>query len=165
MSLRGVTSGLPGLGHDRVTSDKFRAMNSKLFRLSVALAAILAVLGASALVAGSSLGQPYCDPLGGCHFVSVSPRTVKAGHSITVSGAVGGGCKKPARVTIYSRAFRGATRHRFAGVPAIFTTTNRTGNFSKRVTIRKTIKPGAYRVGARCGGGKFGSTTLRVVKR
>jgi hypothetical protein len=89
---------------------------------------------------------------------------VRAGHATAVSGAVGNGCKKPGQVTIYSRAFKGATRHEFAGVPAIFTTTNRKGKFSKRVTIKKTIKPGRYHVGGRCGGGNFGSATLRVTK-
>jgi hypothetical protein len=81
---------------------------------------------------------------------------------VTVSGSVAGGCDVPGQVTIVSRAFRGATRHEFAGVPAIFSTANRTGKFSKRVTIRKTVRPGRYHVGGRCGGGNFGSTTLTV---
>jgi hypothetical protein len=140
-------------------------MNRKLTRLSVALATIIAALGASALAAGVSSGQGYCDPLGGCHYMSVSPRAVKQGHVVTVSGAVGDGCKVPGGVTIISRAFRGATRRQFAGVPAVFTTTNRAGDFSKRVTITKTIRPGRYHVGGRCGGGNFGSTTLTVTKR
>ena len=140
-------------------------MNGKFLRLLLALAATAAALGASALAADASSTQRYCDPLVGCHSVHVSPKTVKAGHAIRVSGAVGDGCITPGRVTIYSRAFRGATRHKFAGVPAIFTRTNRAGNYSTRVTIRKTIRPGHYRVGARCGGGNLGSATLRVTKR
>jgi hypothetical protein len=134
-------------------------------KLVAVLAATIGVLGASALAADVSLGQGYCDPLGGCHYLSVSPNTVRAGHAITVAGAVGGGCKKPTQAAILSRAFRGATRREFAGVPAIFIETNRTGNFSKRVTLSKTIKSGHYHVGGRCGGGNFGSTTLTVTKR
>jgi hypothetical protein len=49
-------------------------------------------------------------------------------------------------------------------VPAILSTTNRKGKFSKRVTVEKTIKPGRYHVGARCGGGNFGSVTLWVTR-
>jgi hypothetical protein len=137
-------------------------MNNKLFRLLVPLAAVVATLGAWALAAGTSSAQQYCDPLGGCPYVAASPSTVKAGHATTVSGQVGSGCKKPGPVTIYSRAFKGATRRQFAGVPAFFITTNRAGKFSKRVTINKTTKPASYRVGARCGGGNLGSATLRV---
>jgi hypothetical protein len=140
-------------------------MNVKLLRLLPALAAIVAALGASAIPAAATPSN-YCDPLAGCetHFVKASPSTVKAGNATTVSGAVGSGCKKPGQVTIYSRAFRGATRHEFAGVPAIFSTANRKGKFAKRVTIKKTIKPGRYHVGARCGGGNFGSAALRVTR-
>jgi hypothetical protein len=128
----------------------------------VALAAVVATLGASALLADAGRSQGYCDPLGGCHFITVSPSAVKQSHAVTVSGSVGGGCKVPGHVTIFSRAFRGAARHKFAGVPAIFGTTNRTGKFSTRVTVRKTVRPGRYHVGGRCGGGNFGSTTLTV---
>lgn len=138
-------------------------MNVKLPHLPAALGAIVATLSGSAIAVGAT--PHYCDPLAGCqtHFVKVSPGSVKAGKTITVSGAVGNGCsKKPVQVTIYSRAFRGATRREFAGVPAIFPTTNRKGKFSKRVTIKKTIKPGRYHVGGRCGGANFGSATLRV---
>lgn len=142
-------------------------MNGKLFRLVVALAAIVAALGASALAADASPPPRYCDPLAGCkpsHFVKVSPSSVKAGHAITLTGAVGKVCKKPAQVTIYSRAFKGAAKHEFAGVPAIFSRTNRKGKFSDKVTITKSIKPGRYSVGARCGRGNVGSTRLKVTK-
>lgn len=140
-------------------------MNTKPLRLLPALGATFAVLGGSAIASGP--GPHYCDPLTGCgkHFVKVSPRTVKAGHTITVSGAVGNGCKRPGQVTIYSRAFKGATRREFAGVPAIFSKTDRKGKFSKRVTIKRTIKRGRYHVGGRCGGGNFGSATLKVTSR
>jgi hypothetical protein len=138
-------------------------MSFKLLRLLLPLAAIVAALGAS-MMAAAATPNNYCDPLGGCrtHFLKVSPGTVKPGNATTVSGTVGNSCKKPGQVTIYSRAFKGATRHEFAGVPAISSTTSRKGKFSKRVTIKKIIKPGRYHVGARCGGGNIGSATLRV---
>jgi predicted transcriptional regulator len=141
-------------------------MNVKNFRPLIALVALVAAFACSAIVA-SATSNNYCDPLGGCktHFLKVSPSSVKAGRTTTVSGAVGNGCKVPARVTVYSRAFKGATRQQFAGVPAILITTNRQGKFSKRVTIRRTIKASRYHVGARCGGGNLGSATLRVTKR
>jgi predicted transcriptional regulator len=141
-------------------------MNVKNFRPVIALVALIAAFACSAMAASAS-SNDYCDPLGGCktHFLKVSPSSVKAGRTTTVSGAVGNGCKVPGRVTVYSRAFKGATRQQFAGVPAILITTNRQGKFSKRVTIRRTIKAARYHVGARCGGGNLGSATLRVTKR
>ena len=141
-------------------------MNVKNVRLLIALVALVSAFAGSAMAAGAASNN-YCDPLGGCktHFLKVSPSSVKAGRTTTLSGAVGNGCKVPGRVTVYSRAFQGATRQQFAGVPAILITTNRQGKFSKRVTIHRTIKAGRYHVGARCGGGNLGSATLRVTKR
>jgi hypothetical protein len=102
--------------------------------------------------------------LAASHFVKVSPSTVKAGKTIRVFGSVGTGCAKIDVVIVYSRAFKGATTHEFAGVPALYLKQNKHHGFSAKVTIRKTIKPGRYHVGGRCGGGNFGSTTLRVTK-
>ena len=136
-------------------------MQMKILRIIPVPAVIVAALAASAIATGAN--PRYCDPLSGCktHFVKVSPSTVRAGHATTVSGAVANGCKRR-RVTLYSKAFKGAARHRFAGVPAIFTTANRKGKFSARVTIKRRIKAGRYRVAGRCSGGNFGSATLRV---
>jgi hypothetical protein len=146
-----------------LSSAKFGAMNVRLIRLALASTATLVALSASAATVDAA-NTGYCDPLNGCnsHFVKVSPRTVRAGNAVTVSGAVGNGCKKPGQVTIFSRAFKGATRHDFAGVPAIFTNSNKRGRFSKKVTIKRSVKPGRYHVGGRCGGGNFGSATLQV---
>jgi hypothetical protein len=137
-------------------------MNMKLIRLLSAPALVAAAIGASSVARAA--GPNYCDPLKNCstHYVKVSPSTVKAGSATTISGSVGNGCRKPGQVTVYSRALKGGTSHEFAGVPAIFITTNRKGKFSKRVTIRRRIRPGRYHVGARCGGGNFGSATLKV---
>lgn len=140
-------------------------MNVKQLRFLPALAAIAAAFGGSAIAAGAV--PHYCDPLAGCgrHFVKVSPRTVKAGNRITVSGEVGNRCKKPNRVTIYSRAFKGAARHKVASVPAVFARANRTGKFSKRITIKTTMRPGRYRVRARCRSASIGSTALAIKSR
>jgi hypothetical protein len=32
------------------------------------------------------------------------------------------------------------------------------------VTLSKKLKPGKYSIGGRCGGGNFGSTTLKVIR-
>jgi hypothetical protein len=134
-----------------------------VIRLLLALVAALVAIGVFTVAAGAN-GPGYCDPLGGCgsHFVKVSPRSVKAGHSVIVSGAVGNRCQKPGRVTLVSRAFKGAARHRFAGVPAILIPTSRRGRFSKKVTIKRAVRGRRYHIGARCGGGHFGSAALRV---
>ncbi len=136
---------------------------SPLIRQGRAILLALAVLCAAA-AATAMASANYCDPIAGCSKLKVSPSTVKAGKSTTVSGSVAKGCKTPGQVTIYSRAFKGATTKEFAGVPAVFTKANKHGKFSKKVTIKKSIKPGKYHIGVRCGGGKVGSATLKVTK-
>jgi hypothetical protein len=97
------------------------------------------------------------------HFIKVSPGTVKRGNKVTVSGAVGGGCEvghKGDDATIYSNAFKGSTRKDFAGIPAVEAPLNKQGKFSFKITIK--VKKGTYRIGGRCGGGNFGSASLKV---
>ena len=125
--------------------------------LLVTLAVGLLCAAASALAAGG-----YCDPLAGCNSLKVSPSTVARGQVTRVHGSVAGGCGLPGTVTVYSRAFKGATHHSFGGVPALFLRANGAGAFSARVRIRHSVKPGRYHVGGRCGGGKFGSATLHI---
>ncbi len=127
-------------------------------------AAAVAVAAACAPAAAIAAPSGYCDPLNGCksHYVKLSPATVRAGRSTKLYGSVGGGCRTPGTVTVYSRAFKGATRREFAGVPVIFTRTDKKGRFSFRVTIKRSVRAGRYHIGARCGGGNFGSATLRV---
>lgn len=128
--------------------------------IALALALLVVVaLGASAGIASGS--STYCDPLHGCtHPLNVSPGKVKAGNRVRLHGTAKG-CKK-SQVTIYSRAFKGAARHSFAGVPAVFVRTNKHGSFSTNLRIKRSTKHGKYHVGGRCGGGNFGSATLRV---
>ena len=115
----------------------------------------LAVLAPSALAAS--------------HFVKVNPGTVAPGKTVTVSGSVGTGCQvghKGDAATIISKAFKGATKTNFAGVPSVSAplagSTN--GSFSVKVKLAKNVKTGKYSVGGRCGGGNFGTTTLKVAK-
>jgi hypothetical protein len=90
----------------------------------------------------------------------VSRTSVPAGDTVRVSGSAGGGCARGDTVTITSRAFDPARE--FAGVPAIFARAARNGSFSVRTLIPVTLVAGRYAVSGRCGGGTFGSTSLRV---
>jgi hypothetical protein len=118
-------------------------------------------------VAGLAVFAP--GAMASSHFLKVSPGKVKAGKTITISGSVDHGCgigHKGDSATIYSKAFKGATKHNFAGVPSISVSLSKskTGAFSVKLKLSKKVKKGKYDVGGRCGGGKFGSTTLRVTK-
>jgi hypothetical protein len=90
----------------------------------------------------------------------VSPTSVPAGDTVRASGSVGGGCARGDTVTITSQAFDPARE--FAGVPAIFARAGRNGDFSVSTMIPITLAGGRYSVSGRCGGGNFGSTSLRV---
>jgi hypothetical protein len=100
------------------------------------------------------------------HFLKISPSTVKPGNKVTVSGAVGSGCavgKKGDVAIVYSKAFNGSTKSSFAGVPAVNAALDKKGKFSFKITInKKKVKKGTYHIGGRCGGGNFGSATLKV---
>jgi hypothetical protein len=92
--------------------------------------------------------------------LKVSPKTVKRGKTVTVSGTVSG-CSGSA--TIYSRAFKGATKQKFAGVPSVSAKV-KNGKFSVKVKLSKKLKTHKYKVSGRCGGGNIGSATLTVKK-
>ena len=103
------------------------------------------------------------------HFLNVSPSRTNPGKTITVSGSVGNGCQtghKGDTATIYSNAFKGATKRSFAGVPAVYASLSKSKNgaFSFPLKLSKKLKTGTYSVGGRCGGGNFGSAKLKVVK-
>jgi hypothetical protein len=93
------------------------------------------------------------------HFVKVSPSSVKKGNTVRVFGTVDG-CSIRDQVILTSKAFKGSTTKKFAGVPAIFTTQNSHHKFSVHVKIK--VKKGTYHIGGRCGGGNFGGTSLKV---
>jgi hypothetical protein len=107
--------------------------------------------------------------LAASHFLKVSPSKAEIGKTVTVSGSVGNGCQtghKGDVATIYSNAFKGATKHNFGGVPSISASlsNSKNGAFSVKVTLSKKLKTGTYSVSGRCGGGKFGSANLKVTK-
>ena len=102
------------------------------------------------------------------HFLKVSPSKAAQGKTVTVSGSVGNGCQIGHTgdvATIFSKAFKGATKHNFAGVPSVSASLakSKNGTFSIKVTLSNNVKPAKYSVGGRCGGGNFGTTTLKVV--
>jgi hypothetical protein len=113
---------------------------------AVSLAALALLLGAAPAAAKGS--------------IKVSPNSVPAGGTVTVSGSAAGGCASGDQVTLISRAFGG--QHEFAGVPAVFTPSGSNGSFSVRAPIPSSRAPGNYSVSGRCGGGNFGSASFRV---
>jgi hypothetical protein len=107
--------------------------------------------------------------LASSHFLKVSPSKTNPGKTVTVSGSVGNGCgigHKGDAATIFSKAFKGATKQNFAGVPSVSASLSNSTNgaFSIKVKLTNTLKTGTYSVGGRCGGGNFGTTTLKVAK-
>jgi hypothetical protein len=105
--------------------------------------------------------------LASSHFIKVSPGKVQQGKTVRVSGSVDHGCEighKGDAATIISKAFKGATKKSFAGVPAVSASLahSTNGTFSIKVKLSTTVNPGKYSVSGRCGGGNFGSTTLKV---
>ncbi len=116
---------------------------------------------------GMALFAPSALAASSSHFLKVSPAKAAQGKTVTVSGSVGHGCQighKGDVATIFSKAFKGATKHNFAGVPSVSASlvNSKNGAFSVKVTLASNVKPGKYSVSGRCGGGNFGSTTLKV---
>jgi len=105
--------------------------------------------------------------LAASHSLKVTPSSAAGGKTVTVSGSVGNGCQtghKGDAATIFSHAFKGATKTNFAGVPSVSASlaNSTNGSFSIKVKLAKNVKAGKYSVSGRCGGGNFGSTTLKV---
>lgn len=113
--------------------------------------ALAAIVLALALPAAAS-----AFPVG----LQVQPHTIPAGQIVHVHGNVGNGCSHNGSVTVISNAFHAG--HDFAGVNAIFIRIRSNGNFAATTRIPSSRAPGAYHVGARCGGGSFGNITLHV---
>jgi hypothetical protein len=120
---------------------------------------IVAIVGLAALAPAALAASS--------HSLKVSPAKVAQGDIVTVSGSVDHGCQVGHQAdvaTIYSNAFKGATKHKFAGVPAVPASLakSKNGKFSVKITLSSNVKPAKYTVSGRCGGGNFGSTTLQV---
>ena len=92
--------------------------------------------------------------------IQVSPTSVSAGGSVTISGSVAGGCASGDQVTLTSTAF--ASGSEFAGVPAVNTPSMSNGAFTATAQIGSNTQAGSYTVSGRCGGGNFGSAKFTV---
>jgi hypothetical protein len=94
----------------------------------------------------------------------VSPRSVTAGDTVTVSGSVGPGQEGSAcasSIELLSRAFDDT--HEFAGVPAVTAAVRPDATFAATTRIPRSTPAGAYDISGRCGGGNLGvSATLEV---
>jgi hypothetical protein len=94
----------------------------------------------------------------------VSPRSVTAGDTVTVSGSVGPGQAGSAcasSIELLSRAFDDT--HEFAGVPAVTAAVRPDGTFAATTRIPRSRPAGTYDISGRCGGGNIGaSATLQV---
>jgi hypothetical protein len=94
--------------------------------------------------------------------IIVTPSTIIAGHSVTVSGSCAPDLNTSGEAV--SSAFLHDASHDFAGVGAAFFHTNpTTGAFSVSAFVPAAVAPGAYNVSVRCGGGLLGAATLTVV--
>ena len=113
---------------------------------------ILTLLGAPAWAASS-------EPVR----LQVSPKSVAAGDSVTLSGSVGpesAGSECASGVKLLSRAF--FSTQEFAGVPAVPAAVRPTGTFAATTTIPRSKVAGAYPITGRCGGANFAGATLVV---
>jgi hypothetical protein len=94
----------------------------------------------------------------------VSPRSVAAGDTVTVSGSVGPGQAGSAcasSLELLSRAFDDT--HEFAGVPAVTAAVGPDGAFTTTTRIPRSTPAGTYTISGRCGGGNLGvSAALEV---
>ena len=82
----------------------------------------------------------------------VRPSTVAPGGTIVVS-ASSSPCLSRDQVTLISTAFPG---HAFGGEGAVNGKVGSHGSFAVHARVRSGLKPGRYRIGARCGGGNLG---------
>jgi hypothetical protein len=96
--------------------------------------------------------------------LQVSPRSVTAGDTVTVSGwlppAPGSECATG--VALLSRAFVGT--HEFADVPAIGAAVKPDGTFTATTRIPRSKAAGTYDITGRCGGGNIGASATLVVR-
>lgn len=111
-----------------------------------ALLALVAALVAAALLAAA--GPAAAAPAS----LQVTPTTVPAGHTVTVSGS----CEANSAGSVISHAFLHDATHDFAGVGAVSFTTGSTGAFVTHPLVPASTPPGSYDITARCGGGNLG---------
>ena len=129
------------------------------------------VLSASSATAGSGVGMGIVVASGldvsrrtsGLRAsLTVTPRTVRRGGMVLVTG-VAGGCTAGDTVTIISHAF--PATHSFAGVPAVFASVGSAGRFSAKTYVPAARAAATYAITARCGGGNLGVSAHLTVTR
>jgi hypothetical protein len=102
-----------------------------------------------AYTAGAQTGSITFDP----------PTVVAGGGKLFINGS----CEPNSSGFLISQAFAAQPSvTEFAGVPALQITTGSQGTFGIGLTIDPSVKPGAYSVSLRCGGGLAASGTLTV---
>jgi hypothetical protein len=94
----------------------------------------------------------------------VSPRSVAAGDTVTLSGSLGADSagSECSGVTLLSKAF--VHTHDFADVPAVFAAVKPDGAFAATTTIPRAKPAGTYTITGRCGGGNLGVSATLVVR-
>ena len=108
----------------------------------------VSINGSSTAIKGGAFSIPTGAGVGGNQQVTptvgVSPKSVRVGGKVTISGVAPAGAKKGAKLTLLSQAFpRG---RQVAGFPAITTTVNSSGRYSVVVQIPASVKPNTYGV-------------------
>jgi hypothetical protein len=115
-----------------------------------------ATLGGGTLVVRAAPPTPPAN-------VRVSPSSVAAGGTVTLSGSVGpnsAGSECATGVRLLSRAFH--SNQEFADVPALGVAVRPDGTVTTTTVIPRSRTAGTYPITGRCGGGNFGGTTLHV---
>jgi hypothetical protein len=119
-------------------------------------ALVLATVGMLTLAAAPAGAAPAT--------LQVSPASVTAGDTVTVSGSLGpdeAGSECASRLLLLSRAFDDAED--FAGVPMVVAAVKPDGAFAATTRIPRSRAAGSYTISGRCGGGNIGaSATLEV---
>jgi hypothetical protein len=96
--------------------------------------------------------------------LQVSPKSVTAGDSVTLSGSLDpesvAGSECATGVQLLSRAFD--STQEFAGVPSIGASVRPNGAFTTITTIPGSRAAGTYSITGRCGGANFAGATLVV---
>src|SRR6266540_1519559 len=100
-----------------------------------------ATVGTLTLLAAPAWAAPTTPPAS----VHVSPRSIVAGHTVTLSGSVGpdaAGSECATRVTLLSKAF--VHTNDFAGLPAVFAAVKSDGTFTATTKIPSSKLAGTY---------------------
>lgn len=121
--------------------------------------------GAAVTINNGPFSIPVGAGLGGTQHsapesINVSPRSVRAGAKVTISGVAPAGTKTGAKLTLLSDAF--PTAHKITGIPAITTSVGKDRAYSATVRIPAQTKANTYAITGRVGGHYLPVVSLRV---